>query len=66
MSHAAPGTPHLCIGVDDVDARYERLAAAGYRVSPVVEPEGYGFRSFYVKDPDGMPVELLQRLAPSP
>src|SRR5262249_23465904 len=52
LSHAAPGSPHLCIGVDDVDDRYARLSAAGCHVSPMVEPEGYGFRGFYVKDPD--------------
>lgn len=60
--HAAVGGLHLCFEVDDVDACYAALAADDrYHVGPVVRREPYGGRSFYVHDPDGVPVELEQR-----
>jgi catechol 2,3-dioxygenase-like lactoylglutathione lyase family enzyme len=60
--HAAVGGVHLCFEVDDVDASHIALAASGlYHVGPIVRREPYGGRSFYVNDPDGVPVELEQR-----
>ena len=61
LAHHNIGNPHLCIEVDDVDARHEEILASGrYDPTPIVDIMGTGFRSFYVHDPDGVPVELLQ------
>jgi catechol 2,3-dioxygenase-like lactoylglutathione lyase family enzyme len=59
------GASHQCLLVDDLPAAYERLRAAGVDtfVSGPVEVDtginrgGYGL---YVRDPDGIPVELFQ------
>jgi catechol 2,3-dioxygenase-like lactoylglutathione lyase family enzyme len=64
LGHGSPGSPHLCVEVDEVIERHADLEAQGYRVGPLVEVPTFGFRSFYVLDPDGLPVELLQRLDP--
>jgi len=61
--HAAAGNVHLCVEVDDVDSRWATLSEAGYRLTPVVSIMGTDNRSFYVDDPDGVPVELLQPAA---
>lgn len=59
--HNHPGNPHLCIDVDDVDAKHaEVLALAAHRPTAIVDIGGTGARSFYVEDPDGTPVEFLQ------
>jgi catechol 2,3-dioxygenase-like lactoylglutathione lyase family enzyme len=59
--HHHPGNPHLCIDVDDVDARHAAVVASGkHRPTPIVDIAGTGARSFYVEDPDGTPVEFLQ------
>ena len=60
------GTAHLCFVVDDLRATYERLVAAGVDsfTSPPVEVDtgiNAGGLALYVRDPDGIPVELFQR-----
>ena len=61
---ANPGTAHTAYFVDDLDAMYERLVAAGVRaVSPPVTPTigpNVGGRAVYLMDPDGIRVELIQ------
>jgi catechol 2,3-dioxygenase-like lactoylglutathione lyase family enzyme len=65
LAHHNVGNPHLCIEVDDVDARHRTITALGmHDPTPIVDIMGTGMRSFYVHDPDGVPVELLQ-LRPS-
>ena len=56
----------LALMVGDVDAEHERLVAAGAEVvlPPVTEP--WGQRRFRVAGPDGVLVEILQRVAPDP
>jgi catechol 2,3-dioxygenase-like lactoylglutathione lyase family enzyme len=51
--------PDLSIEVDDVDAAFEAMQAAGFRVEygPVDEP--WGVRRFYVRDPFGKLVNIL-------
>jgi catechol 2,3-dioxygenase-like lactoylglutathione lyase family enzyme len=61
-----PGASHLALRVEDVDALWERLKAAGVPVSgrptTIAEPGAwYGARCVYVEDPDGRSVELIQR-----
>lgn len=61
LAHRRAGTPHLSFYVDDVDETYARLAARGDIDLPgAVNDMGEHGRSFYVTDPDGVPVELWQ------
>jgi catechol 2,3-dioxygenase-like lactoylglutathione lyase family enzyme len=61
-----PGASHLALGVDDVDALWRRLAAAGVPAAgpptTISAPGAWqGARCLYVQDPDGRSVELIQR-----
>lgn len=61
LGHPHMGSPHLCISVDDVDACYARVGATDVPVtSPGIVEIMPGTRSFYVADPDGVPVEFIQ------
>jgi catechol 2,3-dioxygenase-like lactoylglutathione lyase family enzyme len=61
LAHHNVGNPHLSIEVDDVDRRHRTISEAGvHNLTQVVDIMGTGIRSFYVHDPDGVPVELLQ------
>ena len=60
------GTAHLCFVVDDLRAEYERLRAAGvdsFVSEPVAVDTGINTGGFglYLRDPDGIVVELFQR-----
>jgi catechol 2,3-dioxygenase-like lactoylglutathione lyase family enzyme len=61
LHHNNVGSPHLCIYVPDVEAKYGELQRRGDVVitSGLVQiaPK---MRSFYTEDPDGVPVEFLQ------
>jgi catechol 2,3-dioxygenase-like lactoylglutathione lyase family enzyme len=66
LKHSRVGTPHLSFYVEDVDAVYARLQARGGVTLPDrVTAMGSHGRSFYVYDPDGVPVELWQQLDPT-
>ena len=58
------GASHVCFLVDDIQAEYKRLSAAGVRFnSPPVEIVRDGRRmgaALYLFDPDGITVELEQ------
>lgn len=56
----APVTPDLSIEVEDVDAVHERAVAVGYEIvySPADEP--WGVRRFFVRDPNGAVVDVMQ------
>ena len=59
--HVGVGNVHFCVEVHDLDARWAELTAAGQRgVTPIVNIMGTDTRSFYVQDPDGIPVEFLE------
>ena len=68
------GNAHLCLVVDDLDAEYERLLGAGveFRSPPVdIPPETEeepvrGGKALYLRDPDGITVELLELPATDP
>jgi catechol 2,3-dioxygenase-like lactoylglutathione lyase family enzyme len=61
LAHHNVGNPHLSIEVDDVGARHRAISASGkHDPTPIVDIMGTGIRSFYVHDPDGVPVELIQ------
>ncbi|MET3598329.1 VOC family protein [Martelella mangrovi] len=58
------GYGHLAVSVDDIAAEHERLTALGIPVGKLVtmEREGATFaRFFFVTDPDGYKIEVLQR-----
>jgi catechol 2,3-dioxygenase-like lactoylglutathione lyase family enzyme len=58
------GTAHMCFIVNDLTAMYERLLAAGVEFfsEPVAIDTGInaGGRSLYLRDPDGIPMELFE------
>lgn len=60
------GAGHLCLYVEGIDEIYERLVGLGHRaradgVTDITEGPNQGARSLYMLDPDGYPVELLQK-----
>ena len=60
-----PGLRHLALNVDDFDATYARLQAAG--ISFLTEPDRTGGNSLvFFSDPDGNILHLLHRAAPLP
>ena len=58
------GITHVCLAVDDIGALFERVVAAG--ASPLSQPvpvdtgANAGGRGVYVRDPDGVLLELFQ------
>ena len=59
--HNRVGNLHLSINVADVEAKRAEVVAGGAGdATPVVELPVPGGRSFYVHDPDGVPVEFMQ------
>ncbi|MBV8949257.1 MAG: VOC family protein [Actinobacteria bacterium] len=61
LAHHHVGSPHLSIEVDDVDALHVAVLASGHEEpTPIVDILGSRIRSFYVRDPDGVPVEFIQ------
>ncbi len=58
------GYGHLAVSVDDIDAEHARFKTAGLAPRNLVEfaPDGEVFaRFFFVADPDGYQIEVLQR-----
>lgn len=56
----------LAFLVLDVDAEFERLSTAGVEVVLPLVTEPWGQRRFQVAGPDGLLVEVLQRVPPDP
>lgn len=58
------GYGHIAFAVDDLDAEHARFAALGYEPRNIVAFEREGAllaRFFFVSDPDGYKIEMLQR-----
>ncbi len=58
------GYGHLAVSVDDVDAEHARMSDAGIEPTPVKEFHREGAlmaKFFFVQDPDGYKIEVLQR-----
>ncbi len=58
------GYGHLAVSVDDVDGEHARLTAAGLAPRKLVDfaPGGQVLaRFFFITDPDGYEIEVLQR-----
>jgi glyoxylase I family protein len=55
------GSPHISFYVPDVDAKYAEVKARGdVMITSAVNKIGFNLRSFYTRDPDGIPVEFVQ------
>ncbi len=57
------GSAHMGFVVADMDAAYETLRADGVEFLSPPNTDQYGEKWVYLRDPDGIPVELMQ---PSP
>lgn len=58
------GYGHIAIAVDDLDAEHARMAAAGINLQPIKEfkrDREMLARFFFIQDPDGYKIEVLQR-----
>ncbi|ESY71640.1 lactoylglutathione lyase [Mesorhizobium sp. LNHC252B00] len=58
------GYGHMALCVDDIEAEHKRLATAGFNPRRIVEFNHEGgllARFFFVADPDGYQIEVLQR-----
>lgn len=58
------GYGHIAVSVEDVDAEHTRLAALGLSVGKIVNAEYKGTpfaKYFFICDPDGYKIEVLQR-----
>ncbi len=58
------GYGHLAVSVSDLDAEHNRMAALGFNLKNIVEfnRDGVQFaRFFFIEDPDGYKIEVLQR-----
>ena len=59
--HNRVGNLHLSFDVEDAQAKQTQMKGRPeYRATAVVELPVEGYRSFYVRDPDGVPVEFLE------
>ncbi|GAA3551376.1 hypothetical protein GCM10022222_38640 [Amycolatopsis ultiminotia] len=58
------GTSHLCLEVEDIERAYQWMQELGvdcrYPPQHVYEGPRAGLSFFYLHDPDGLPIELLQ------
>lgn len=57
------GYGHFAASVDDIDAEHKRIEAAGLAPGPLrqIDFKGQPARFFYMQDPDGYTVEIIQR-----
>lgn len=58
------GYGHLAVSVDDIEAEHERQTREGLAVGDLKtlsHPSGFSARFFFVTDPDGYKIEVLQR-----
>jgi lactoylglutathione lyase len=62
----ASGVKHLCLWVDDIDATLRDLQAKGLDVDPDGIRTGRSkCRQYFIADPDGVRIELMQLLPES-
>jgi catechol 2,3-dioxygenase-like lactoylglutathione lyase family enzyme len=62
LGHHHVGSPHLSFWVDDAPTlRDEFVGRGNVVITSDIEAVVPGLRSFYVLDPDGVPVEFIER-----
>jgi uncharacterized glyoxalase superfamily protein PhnB len=61
MSHdkTAPVVPDMSVEVDDVDAAYAAMREGGAEVIHPLQDEEWGVRRFFVRDPNGVVVNVV-------
>jgi glyoxylase I family protein len=63
LHHNNIGSPHFCFYIPDVEAKYAEIKRRGdVKITSGIVPIAHNMRSFYTEDPDGVPVEFLQRI----
>ncbi len=65
---ANPGNVHICVETEDIDASWERAVRSGAApISPgpveITHGPNKGVKACYLRDPDGITVELFQPAA---
>ncbi|MFF3496651.1 VOC family protein [Streptomyces sp. NPDC002795] len=60
----APVVPDISVEVDDVDAVYAAMRAAGADIVHDLRDEEWGVRRFFVRDPQGKVVNVLTHARP--
>jgi catechol 2,3-dioxygenase-like lactoylglutathione lyase family enzyme len=66
LFYGGDGTPpagaliHLCFEVDDIHAAAAKIEAAGYPLDVPIRKGLSGSLLCFTKDPDGIPIELMQ------
>lgn len=58
------GYAHLALSVDDLEGEHDRCSRRGFNPTPIKELHSEGrlaVRFFFLQDPDGYKVELVQR-----
>lgn len=59
-NHRATATTAFHVMVDDVDALYEHVVAAGGTIIKGLRDEDFGLRAFVMADPDGNRIDVAQ------
>ncbi len=54
------GFSHLALGVDDLDAVYEKAKESGYEMTELKSLPGSDNRYFFITDPDGYRLEVMK------
>jgi catechol 2,3-dioxygenase-like lactoylglutathione lyase family enzyme len=55
-----PGSAHVCMVVEDLEATYAAMREAGVSLHARPSRLGAGTKMVYVRDPDGIMVEIIQ------
>jgi uncharacterized glyoxalase superfamily protein PhnB len=55
----------IAVDVEDAESEYRRLEALGVPIEVALRDEPWGDRHFTVVDPNGIGVDVVQRLAPA-
>lgn len=58
----APVRPDITVEVSDVDRLYEKATELGYELVHPLTDEPWGVRRFFVKDPDGVIINLMTHI----
>lgn len=54
------GFHHMCLSVADIESFYHDMCAHGFTIERPLQTGADGNRQFWLRDPDGYPVELME------
>lgn len=54
------GYGHIAIGVDDLETTHEEYSQTSYQVGDIKELSDGSVRFFFIQDPDGYKIEVIQ------